>query len=79
MRCPELLGFETIGVEIENPFGRDYNDLPIDMVRQNLAADTSKSSSTSFLSCLTSTTFYQIRLRDIHSCIRIFRNEQGKE
>ena len=28
----ELLGFETIGVEIENPFGRDYNDLPLDMV-----------------------------------------------
>ena len=28
----ELLGFETIGVEIENPFGRDFNDLPLDMV-----------------------------------------------
>jgi predicted membrane chloride channel (bestrophin family) len=28
----ELLGFETIGVEIENPFGRDYNDLPLDAV-----------------------------------------------
>lgn len=30
----ELLGFETIGVEIENPFGRDYNDLPLDLVRK---------------------------------------------
>lgn len=42
MKCyPELLGFETIGVEIENPFGRDYNDLPIDMVRLMTSLDKS--------------------------------------
>ncbi|KAK9813023.1 hypothetical protein WJX72_007657 [[Myrmecia] bisecta] len=28
----ELLGFEDIGVEIEAPFGRDYNDLPLDKI-----------------------------------------------
>lgn len=27
-----LLGFESIGVEIESPFGRDYNDLPMDQI-----------------------------------------------
>lgn len=29
----ELLGFETIGVEVENPFNYDVNDLPLDLVR----------------------------------------------
>ncbi len=28
----ELLGFEEIGIEIEAPFGYDYNDIPIDKV-----------------------------------------------
>ncbi|MEN9204604.1 MAG: bestrophin family ion channel, partial [Thermostichales cyanobacterium DRC_bins_46] len=27
-----LLGIEEIGVEIENPFGRDPNDLPLDTI-----------------------------------------------
>ena len=35
-----LLGIEEIGVEIENPFGRDSNDLPLDticeMMRRNI-------------------------------------------
>ncbi|MDX2272236.1 MAG: bestrophin family ion channel [Cyanobacteriota bacterium] len=35
-----LLGIEAIGVEIENPFGRDPNDLPLDaichMIRRNI-------------------------------------------
>lgn len=35
-----LFGIEEIGVEIENPFGRDHNDLPLDAIcatmRQNL-------------------------------------------
>lgn len=26
----ELLGFEEIGIEIEAPFGYDYNDIPVD-------------------------------------------------
>jgi ion channel-forming bestrophin family protein len=25
-----LFGIEEIGIEIENPFGRDHNDLPLD-------------------------------------------------
>ncbi|EIE19862.1 UPF0187-domain-containing protein [Coccomyxa subellipsoidea C-169] len=29
----ELLGFEEIGVEIEAPFGYDYNDIPVDKAR----------------------------------------------
>ena len=33
----QLLGFEDIGVEIEQPFGRDYNDLPIDQLGNMLA------------------------------------------
>jgi ion channel-forming bestrophin family protein len=27
-----LFGIEAIGMEIENPFGRDYNDLPLDTI-----------------------------------------------
>jgi putative membrane protein len=27
-----LMGIETIGVEIENPFGHDFNDLPLDAI-----------------------------------------------
>lgn len=27
-----LVGLEMIGVEIENPFGHDYNDLPLDSI-----------------------------------------------
>ena len=37
-----LLGFESFGVEIESPFGRDFNDLPVDKIasgiRSNLMA-----------------------------------------
>jgi putative membrane protein len=36
-----LFGIEEIGIEIENPFGRDYNDLPLDNIcrtmQQNVA------------------------------------------
>ncbi|KAK9803672.1 hypothetical protein WJX72_010504 [[Myrmecia] bisecta] len=32
----ELLGFEDIGVEIEAPFGVDYNDLPLDQITSDL-------------------------------------------
>jgi putative membrane protein len=32
----QLLGTETIGVEIENPFGEDYNDLPLDQITTEL-------------------------------------------
>jgi ion channel-forming bestrophin family protein len=31
-----LLGIEAIGVEIENPFGQDPNDLPLDSICQNI-------------------------------------------
>jgi len=31
-----LLGIETIAVEIENPFGHDFNDLPIDSICQTI-------------------------------------------
>jgi ion channel-forming bestrophin family protein len=31
-----LFGIEEIGVEIENPFGRDYNDLPLDAICQTM-------------------------------------------
>ena len=27
-----LAGLDMIGVEIENPFGHDYNDLPLDSI-----------------------------------------------
>ena len=33
-----LFGFEEIGVEIENPFGHDFNDLPVDHIIQDLQA-----------------------------------------
>jgi ion channel-forming bestrophin family protein len=32
-----LLGIEAIGVEIENPFGNDPNDLPLDAICQNIS------------------------------------------
>lgn len=32
-----LLGIEEIGIEIENPFGRDPNDLPLDTICQTIA------------------------------------------
>lgn len=31
-----LFGIEEIGIEIENPFGRDFNDLPLDDICQSL-------------------------------------------
>jgi len=31
-----LFGIEEIGVEIENPFGRDFNDLPLDTICQTI-------------------------------------------
>ena len=31
-----LLGIDCIGVEIENPFGHDYNDLPLDAFNQTV-------------------------------------------
>ncbi|HEY9824591.1 MAG TPA: bestrophin family ion channel [Stenomitos sp.] len=31
-----LFGIEEIGLEIENPFGRDYNDLPLDAICQTM-------------------------------------------
>ncbi|GAB4134144.1 MAG: bestrophin family ion channel [Cyanobacteria bacterium J069] len=34
-----LLGIEEIGVEIENPFGTDANDLPLDAMCQNMLRD----------------------------------------
>ncbi|KAK9813169.1 hypothetical protein WJX72_010064 [[Myrmecia] bisecta] len=34
----ELLGFEDIGVEIESPFGNDFNDLPLDQITDELLA-----------------------------------------
>jgi predicted membrane chloride channel (bestrophin family) len=33
-----LFGFEEIGVEIENPFGHDFNDLPVDAIIRDLQA-----------------------------------------
>jgi putative membrane protein len=32
----QLLGFEDIGVEIESPFGHDYNDLPVDNLQAQI-------------------------------------------
>ncbi|MGL5083892.1 MAG: bestrophin family protein [Microcoleaceae cyanobacterium] len=34
-----LLGIEAIGLEIENPFGYDYNDIPLDKIYQSLQND----------------------------------------
>jgi putative membrane protein len=31
-----LIGIEAIGEEIENPFGRDLNDIPLDNMCNNL-------------------------------------------
>jgi len=31
-----LFGIEEIGIEIENPFGRDFNDLPLDTICQTI-------------------------------------------
>jgi putative membrane protein len=35
-----LFGIDEIGVEIEDPFGRDANDLPVDAVVETIARDT---------------------------------------
>lgn len=34
-----LLGVEAIGLEIENPFGYDYNDLPLDDIATKMTED----------------------------------------
>lgn len=34
-----LFGIEAIGLEIENPFGRDANDIPLDKLCQKLSSD----------------------------------------
>jgi len=34
-----LLGIEAIGLEIENPFGYDYNDLPLDNITTKMTED----------------------------------------
>lgn len=34
-----FFGIEEIGVEIEDPFGYDPNDLPLDAIGDNLAID----------------------------------------
>ena len=34
-----LLGFESFGVEIESPFGRDFNDLPVDKIASGIKAN----------------------------------------
>ncbi len=38
-----LYGIDEIGVEIEDPFGRDPNDLPIDAILENVAANVRES------------------------------------
>ncbi|EIE20420.1 UPF0187-domain-containing protein [Coccomyxa subellipsoidea C-169] len=35
----ELLGYEEIGVEIENPFGTDFSDLPLEGLTATIAAN----------------------------------------
>ena len=35
-----LLGIDEIGVEIEDPFGDDPNDLPLDRIGATIAGDT---------------------------------------
>ncbi len=32
----QILGFEDIGVEIESPFGHDFNDLPVDSLQAQI-------------------------------------------
>lgn len=34
-----LLGFESFGVEIESPFGHDFNDLPLDKISDGIKAN----------------------------------------
>jgi putative membrane protein len=34
-----LLGINEIGVEIEDPFGNDPNDLPVDTICENIEKD----------------------------------------
>jgi putative membrane protein len=34
-----LLGVEEIGTEIENPFGEDANDLPLEEICTNISQD----------------------------------------
>jgi len=34
-----LLGIEAIGLEIEDPFGYDPNDIPLDLMADKLHAD----------------------------------------
>jgi putative membrane protein len=34
-----IIGIEQIGNEIENPFGHDFNDLPIDAICEGIAAN----------------------------------------
>lgn len=34
-----LMGFEDIGVEIENPFGHDFNDLPLDSITTTITTN----------------------------------------
>jgi putative membrane protein len=31
-----VFGIEAIGIEIENPFGHDLNDLPLDTICKNI-------------------------------------------
>jgi len=38
-----LIGIEEIGVEIEDPFGDDPNDLPIDDICQNIISNAQNS------------------------------------
>jgi putative membrane protein len=35
-----LFGIEEIGVEIEDPFGHDPNDLPLDAMNERVVIDT---------------------------------------
>jgi putative membrane protein len=35
-----LLGIEEIGIEIEDPFGEDPNDLPLDRIGETITVDT---------------------------------------
>lgn len=37
-----LFGIDEIGVEIEDPFGRDANDLPVDAIGEGIAAHTAE-------------------------------------
>lgn len=34
-----LLGFESIGVELEHPFGRDFSDLPTDQIADGIKSN----------------------------------------